>query len=688
MPRYLALLQPGSQGGDGGLQRHLRRLASLPDLGDPAERLSAHLVARTIDLLIVSVILFALARAVAPSPWPAQYALTLPISLAFLLVMRWQLHRGRVRRVAKVLCAIGWVVVGLDLPTYGPNTVSLGGFVVLILIGGLTLGATAATMLSAATIALYVPFLLGWVPGPFAAYGRPERLVHYATQLVLAAVLTAWWARRTRKLLADLRQSEAWRTLLLEESPDAIVSTDLAGVTTFQNRAAYELLGEPGAEGGQRPWTTLAPGQQGSSALREVAFTRRDGRAVVVEAKAAALREEGTAVGTLSILRDVTDRKRSEVERDALQRQLASAQRMEAMGRIAGGVAHDFNNLLTIVLGAVDSIGSTGGAADGALDDVREAARRGTLLTRQLLAFSRPHLAHPRLTDVNGAIRTIRPVLERLVGHGITLEVRLAPSLPAVLVDRGQLDQVLLNLTANARDAMSGGGTLTIATASKDDEPTVEIGVADTGHGMDSDTLASIFEPFYTTKGEHGTGLGLAVVHSVVRAAGGTVTAESEPGVGSIFRVALPASARVPPPASPRSVRAASVSWRVALVDDDPLVRRAIHASLSRSVCAVEDVDAPSDLAGVPAVAARLARVDALITDVVMPGVSGVDLALELRRQGCNVPILFVSGYAEHRLIERAREVSRSQLIQKPIDVDDVRKRLEQLIGDKCTPSS
>jgi two-component system, cell cycle sensor histidine kinase and response regulator CckA len=679
----------------GGIGPWLDGLAPLPQIDDPVERLSAHLVARTIDLLIGAGGLFFVVFSMAPAPMPGLYLLSLPIAVAFLIALRRLLNRGRVRTVALALCASGWLVVACDLPVNGPNTVAVGGFVLLIMVAGLTLGRRGAAVLCGLTIAALLPLMLGFVHGSFGTPAGPAKLVHYVTQVLLGGLLAAWWASRTRALLAELRRSETRRALILAETPDAIVSSDANGIMTFQNHAAEEMLGYPSSEVVGRPIRELQAAQgavlpkvlerfRGATngaalPVEELTLTHRDGHRVVVEAKGVALRDEGRIVGTLSILRDVTARKTVENERAALQRKLAGAQRMEAMGWIAGGVAHDFNNLLTVILCAAESV--RGGPAAEALADISDAAKRGAVLTRQLLTFSRRQVTHPEPIDVNRAISDIEPVLRRLLGERVTSRLSLAPALPAVVIDPGQLDQVLLNLAANARDAMPGGGDLSIATRfdAGDSGSLVEIVVSDTGAGMDAETLASVFEPFFTTKGERGTGLGLAVVYGVVRSAGGTVSATSQPGAGTTFRLSLPASEHAPSHAAPPDGKGKAAAWRVALVDDDALVRRALGASLRAAGFTVEELSCPATLDDVPALEEKLAGIDALMTDIAMPGLTGVDLALELRRRGCDVPIVFVSGYAEHDLVERARAIPRSRWLQKPLTASDVSECLEQL---------
>ncbi|MGD0675016.1 MAG: ATP-binding protein [Polyangiaceae bacterium] len=659
-------------------------LARVPPVNDPADAISASLVAHTIDVLVVAVLLFGLGAALA-GRLTALYALTLPVALAILVALRAILNRGHVRRAAYALCTAGWLLVAIDLQQHGEDTIAVGGFVVLIVIGGLTLGLLGAVALSLATTALLAPFLLGAIHGTFSIPTGRDRFVHYTTQLVLAGAVAGWWALRTRRLMTDLRRSEARRSLLLEASPDAIVSSDALGTMTFLNRATEQMLGYAASETVGRRWSdlqhvfgadfvrlmvglTLTPSSGDHAPPEELTLIHRDGHSVVVDVKGMPLYEDGQIVGVVAILRDITSRKKAETERASLQRQLAMAQRMEAVGRVAGGVAHDFNNLLTIILAAAET------GDPQAIEDIGEAARRGVALTRQLLAFGGAKHSDPRPIDVNRAIAAIRPMLGRVLGTDVNLEIRLTPETAPVVIDPAQLDQVLVNLAANARDAMPDGGMLTVSTQLNGDR--VELHVADTGVGMAPATLASAFEPFFTTKGDGGTGLGLAVVQNIVQGVGGTIASTSVPGRGTSFTFSFPVSSELPfvPPVVRRAaVRAAR---RAVFVDDNSFLRQVVVRALERAGFVVDAFEGGCDL---PAIEAQLAGADVLITDLVMPGTSGVDLALELRRRNCQVPILFVSGYAEHALLKRVREVSRSSILPKPFTAQDVAERLGEL---------
>jgi two-component system cell cycle sensor histidine kinase/response regulator CckA len=665
--------------------------------GDPTEDLSGRLVAGLVDFLLVAVLSFGALALVSPGPKATSQWATLAVGFVALLGLRRLARTGRVRAAALALCVIAWLAIAMDLPVHGPNTIAVGGFVIVVVIGGLTLGPVAALALAAATGVLLAGVMLGLLPAGETIPTDGVRLTHYATQLTLASLLVAWWAAHTRRLVRQVRASEARHSQLLEESPDAIVSVDTAGLITFWNRAAENMFGYTRSEIVGRDWSALgatAPKQidvvhvditsvteRGSAVVRDLELSHRDGRLVTVEAKSMPLREEGEVVGTVSIVRDLSERKRTELERASLREQLVGAQRMEAVGRFAGGIAHDFNNILTIILNTAEIVRARTPDGDAeAISDISDAATRGAALTRQLLTFSRRQPSQPRPTDVNQTLVAVRPMLDRLLGHDVLLEMHLCTETATVLVDPGQLDQIVVNLVVNARDAMPDGGTITIATElvpGSSSMSSIAIRVTDTGSGMDAATKAMAFAPFFTTKGERGTGLGLSVVQNIVQLAGGTIQCDSEQGRGTTFQIVLPgvkASVSLPP--AKRASAGPQVSRKVVLVDDDPLVRSAVTRALRRAGISVDAVSVPVDSADLER---RLQGADALITDVVMPGLTGPDLVDELRRRGVRTPVIFVSGHAEHALIERVRGAPNALLLAKPFTTDDILARLDEL---------
>jgi two-component system, cell cycle sensor histidine kinase and response regulator CckA len=669
---------------------------------DPTERLVARLVRQVIDLIIFASLAFAGFSILGRAGLRPIEACTVSTGVVVLGLLRVAVVRGHVRLAAFALSAVGWVAITMDVLARGPNTVAVGAFVVLIVIAGLASGPVAASAVAAAT-AMLLSLVLTHVIGnhPFPEPSDAARLTQYLTQVALATVLVAWWSIRMRRLISDLRESEARRALILEESPDSIVTTDNEGIVTYQNRATELILGLASSDVVGKPWRAI-PGFTPHDAVllgdrfaeailgktlspAEFTFTRKDNHEVVIEARCAPLREGGQVVGCISLVRDVTLRRRAEAERALLQERLLAAQRLEAMGRVTGGVAHDFNNMLAVILCAAESLERGHLRDPSALADIKEATRKGVALSRQLLAFSRRQPVQPRRVDTNRSLTALRPILGRLVGERTSIEMRLAESLPVVMIDPWQLDQVWVNLVVNARDAMPQGGTLTFETSFA--PPTggdvgagrVEITVRDTGTGMTTETAARIFEPFFTTKGERGTGLGLSVVYGIIQQAEGTIVCESALGQGSMFKVSLPAS-RGKAEAPTETLQGApleSSRRRLLYVDDDRLVRHAVTQMLERAGFAVDGVATASNIADVQL---RLDDADALVTDVAMPGVSGLDLVEALRRNGVTKPVVFVSGSVDESLLDRIRAVPGTAFVSKPFSADDIARRLDQLV--------
>jgi len=388
------------------------------------------------------------------------------------------------------------------------------------------------------------------------------------------------------------------------------------------------------------------------------------------------------------------------LERDRLEKEFIHAQKMEAVGRLSGGVAHDFNNLLTVIRAHTDFVLMDLDEWDPLGEEVeaiRNASDQAAELTAQLLAFGEEQVLRPEVLDPNRAVESIRRLVSRVLGEDIRIELRLDEDVPAIKMDPGQLEQALLNLAVNARDAMPEGGTLTLSTEPEEIEdeeagthPDVEPGryvrmtVSDTGIGMDEDTRSKIFEPFFSTKGrEKGTGLGLAMVYGIVTQSGGAVHVESTPGEGARFLLRLPAGDAEPA----TSVRGElptghglDVTGRVLLVEDDDAVRRVTVAILERAgfeVRAVGDAEA-----GLEALGPDGGRFEAVLTDLVLPGMNGRELLDRVLEDLPDVPLVAMSGYAE-RAPSRTRDLPEEILfLQKPFTaedlVDTLRKALVQ----------
>ena len=394
----------------------------------------------------------------------------------------------------------------------------------------------------------------------------------------------------------------------------------------------------------------------------------------------------GTLLGVMGISRDITDRKR-------LERQFLQSQKMEAVGQLAGGVAHDFNNLLTIISGYSEILLSTLPSDDPTRASVRaigEAGERAAGLTRQLLAFSRQSVLEPKVLDLNAVVRETGNMLRRIIGENILLTTVLDPNLGRVKVDPGQMEQVLMNLAVNARDAMPRGGTITIETGNveRDDNDGddsrpgrhVLLTVSDTGCGMTPDVKARIFEPFFTTKGVgKGTGLGLAMVFGVVKQSGGRIDVVSEPNFGTSFRISLPAVAE--PVSSPETHDGDLVvggTETILLVEDDDGVRElALLVLQSRGynvLVAGDGTDA------IRVIETHRRPIDLLVTDVVMPGMDGRDLADALRPRFPRMKILFSSGYTDDTIVRHGVLHEAIAFLQKPYSPFSLAKKVRDVL--------
>jgi CheY-like chemotaxis protein len=342
---------------------------------------------------------------------------------------------------------------------------------------------------------------------------------------------------------------------------------------------------------------------------------------------------------------------------------------MEAVGRLAGGIAHDFNNLLTAISGYSEFLIS--GTDDPRLrrhaEEIKRAAGRAAGLTGQLLAFSRRQVLNPRVLDLNATVVDMDMMLRRVIGEDVELLTMLDPTLAPVRADPTQLEQVILNLAVNARDAMPDGGSMTIETTNVTVEDTafVELRLTDTGVGMGADELQQLFDPFFTTK-DGGTGLGLATVYGIVEQSGGRIEVESSPGLGASFRILLPAagSAVEPAGAEPEAPAAANGEETVLLVEDEAIVRRLVAEILeSNGYSVLQAGDGPSAL---ELLRRHTGGVDLLLTDVVMPDVNGRDLAERLAVISPSMRILFMSGYSDEAVYRHGVISPNAAFIEKP----------------------
>jgi len=401
-----------------------------------------------------------------------------------------------------------------------------------------------------------------------------------------------------------------------------------------------------------------------------VRLRRRDGGLVHLEQRAAVVHDQdGAVVAVEGILRDTTDRILADDERRRLEHQLRQNERLDSLGHLAGGVAHDFNNLLAVILGYCGMVADSLPEDDQAQADVegiRTAAERGASLTRQLLIFSRLEPSRLETVDLNAVVCETQELLSRTLGEDITVVTALANDLHQVTADRSKMEQVLLNLIMNARAAMPDGGELGIETVN--DESDVVLSVRDEGHGMEPEVVRRAFEPFFTTRPKgQGTGLGLATAYGAVVDAGGRIDIDSTPGVGTTVRVRLPAAVRAKPaPAQVDEELPAGHGERVLLVEDEDAVRDVVLRLLKRSGYKVRDVGSPFEALEIFTLGAH--RFDMLLTDVVMPGMSGTQLASRLRELRPDLPVLFMSGYTTGPAPGGHELPSDGSLLHKPFD--------------------
>ncbi|HWN20364.1 MAG TPA: PAS domain S-box protein [Gaiellaceae bacterium] len=490
----------------------------------------------------------------------------------------------------------------------------------------------------------------------------------------------------------ELRAREEHFRSLIENATDVICVLSLDGVSLYESPAVEGVLGwTPDELIGRRNFNLHHPDDANHVRVAfdaihagesvppiKCRLRHKDGGWRDVETVGQLRERDGEQVMVLNY-RDVTDRRE-------LEERLLHAQKLEAVGRLAGGVAHDFNNLLTAIGGYAEFLVAGFDEDDPRREDALEIARasnRAAALTGQLLAFSRRQVLRPEVLDVGEVVGGLENLLSRLLGAHVELTTTAEPGC-LVEADRGQLEQVITNLAVNARDAMPSGGRLALeARAIERDGAYVELTVTDTGHGMDADTLEHVFEPFFTTKSkDEGTGLGLATVYGIVAQSGGDVLVSSAPGIGSTFRVLLPLSAGVvAAPAEPAEALAASGAETILLVEDEEMIRRLVRDVLTRSGYTV--YDAPAGAPALELLRSHDGEIDLLLTDVVMPGMSGPTLAKIATEERPSLRVLFTSGYTNEP--EEIVDAPDSAFLAKPFSphelVAKVREVLEPLTG-------
>ena len=511
---------------------------------------------------------------------------------------------------------------------------------------------------------------------------------------------------------AALRASEASYAHLVERAPVGIYRSSPAGRFLSVNAALVRILGYDSAADVLR--LDMARDVYADPAERqrlldrdtytdreydevEATWKRKDGRLLSVQLSVRAVRKGAGEVEYYeTFVRDVTEQRR-------LQQQLVQSQKMEAVGRLAGGIAHDFNNLLTVITSYSDLLLQDLGGEDPKREDVeqvRKAAEGAAALTRQLLAFSRQQVLAPRVVSLSVVVQGVEKMLRRVIGEDVDLVTALDLNVGSVKADVGQLEQVLMNLAVNARDAMPTGGKLTIETANVEHDPDyarereaallrrfVMLAVSDTGIGMDEATKARIFEPFFTTKEPgKGTGLGLATVYGIVQQSGGFIWVYSEPGHGTTFKIYLP---QVEASAQGRAAGAAPGDLprgteTILLVEDAAAVRAVTRQVLERQGYTV--LEAAHGAAALQTAAGHPGPIHLLLTDVVMPVLSGRQLADQLARLRPDAKVLYASGYTDDAVVRHGVLEAGISYLQKPFTADSLARKVREVL-DRPTRS-
>jgi PAS domain S-box-containing protein len=540
---------------------------------------------------------------------------------------------------------------------------------------------------------------------PVEYWSYPLR--HGAT--VLGAVVTFLDVTERQRAETAVRASEATYRSLVEDSPYAILRSAPDGRLLAINPAMVEMLGYASeaelltkhlardVHADATEHTRFVDAVVGAShATAEVVWRRKDGRTIIVNESGRAIRDsQGRLESVNAVAEDITERRR-------LEHQLREGQKMEAIGQLAAGVAHDFNNLLTAILGAAELLIETlpvGHPGREETEEISKSALRAADLTRQLLAFARQQVLAPRVLVLNDIVAGMDKLLRRLIGENIELRTVLAPGLGTVRADRGQLEQVIINLAVNARDAMPEGGKLTLETADADLDASyvatrpdlkpgayVLLAVTDTGIGMDAETKARLFEPFFTTKPKgKGTGLGLATVYGIIHQSGGHIWVYSEPGQGTTFKVYLPRIREGAEAARPAPVSVGSLDGTetVLVVEDQEEVGRITRRILKARGYTV--IAASNGHEALRVAEQHPTAIDLLITDVVMPGMSGREVGLLLGATRPTMRVLYLSGYTDESIVHHGVLEAGISFLQKPFTPDALARKVREVLDGAPT---
>jgi PAS domain S-box-containing protein len=567
----------------------------------------------------------------------------------------------------------------------------------------------------------------GWKPGlvatsfaltviayfSLAGQHAPEQMRVALLRLSLfffLAMLICWLNAALRAVQENLRLSEANFRSLVTNAPYGICSCDSTGKILDANPAFLDLLGLKSGDElvGQyiysiyndtEQWFELADCLRASEPFKGlIADWKRKGGTTVARISGRSVVNASKGVVFELFAEDVTERR-------ALEQQLRQSQKMEAVGRLAGGIAHDFNNLLMVISGYSEFLLERIGAEQhlrGPAQEIARASERASSLTRQLLAFSRKQMLAPRIVNLNDIATENLKMLTRMIGEDVDLVLSPGKNLWPVRADAGQIEQVIMNLAVNARDAMPSGGKLTIETRnitlSEEDArhhaplrpgDYVMIDISDTGVGMDGETQSHIFEPFFTTKGPKGTGLGLSTVYGIIKQSGGYIWVDSEVGRGTAFKIYLP---RVAAPGEPAthiataggSQRVEPGSETILLVEDEANLRYLARQYLEKQGYRV--IEAADGAVAVQIAVAHESMIHLLLTDVIMPGMNGRELAQRITEIRPNVKVLYMSGYTENVIGHNGTLDAGIRLLQKPFNLRDLKNKVREALDATPTP--
>jgi two-component system, cell cycle sensor histidine kinase and response regulator CckA len=534
-------------------------------------------------------------------------------------------------------------------------------------------------------------------------FGEREReILQFVSQQLASAI-------EYKRNEEALRRSEARYRSLVQSAVYGIYRSSLEGRFFDVNPALIAMLGYDSAEEvlalDPKSDVFLDPSEQ-ERVMREfqrgtrldnveVRWKRKDGSAITVRLSGRAVNSPEAAAEVLELIaEDITERR-------VLENQFRQAQKMEAVGRLAGGVAHDFNNLLMVISGYAEVLleqTRKGNPLYPKIEAIHQAADRATTLTRQLLAFSRKQLLELKVVDLNIIIEDMERLLRPLIGENIELHTQLASDLGRTRADAGQIEQVIMNLVVNSKDAMPTGGKINIQTANarlnnedRRREYTyiqpgiyVVLSVTDTGEGMDKETQSRIFEPFFTTKEKgKGTGLGLSTVYGIIKQSGGYVLVESEPRLGTTFRIYLPRVEDTLEPAGPMGASRSQAigSETVLLVEDEESVRQLVRETLESKGYKV--LEAENGEAALQIVSDYSGKIDMLITDVVMPGMSGRELSARLCASYPETKVLYLSGYTEDAIVHEGVVDPDTAFLQKPFTLQMLSRKVREVLGER-----